>query len=249
MKEFAFAILIAALPGCMDIPPTNPDLAAVTGVLIEGEPVASICLRPLGATIPPEDANAVLVFNSIETPLQKADLCFNHPESAFLPQSGQHFTLEIEQGGVRQSAHVVIPPSPENVAAESVIFNVSATIEHPATGVSWDPIAGHFFALRLEPLDDPLIPIPFSGITGGKFELELEGKQSEPAVALFNTDFTFYGNHRLTIYSFDKDYAGVFDYLPQFGGTVLGLGPGNFDVGPGFLTAAGKAEIYFEIVP
>jgi len=249
MRSIAIFLLIVSFSGCIDIPPPNPNLAAVTGILIAEEPVQSICLRPLGDMAVASDSKATLVFNNAEIPLQKDGICFSHPDIDFLPQSDQHFTLIMEQGGVRQSAAVVIPPSPQGVSAVSVLFNVSSTIEHPATSISWNPLPGHFFALRLEPLDDLLVPIPFSGISGGKFDSQLSGKQSEPAVALFNTDFTYYGNHRLTIYSFDKAYASVFDYLPQFGGTELGIGPSNFDVGPGYLAAVGKAEIYFEILP
>jgi|GEM_PF-4697746 len=249
MKKLGLFISLIALAGCVPSPESEPALSTINCLIVRDEPLPPVCPGTLGSGTMSTDITVRFATPTGHVSLASGGDCFLPTGEIILPQSGQVFALEIVEGGIKRRAAVTVPPSPDNIAASETQFSILTNDEHPATTVTWDALSGYSFALKLEVLDPNPVPIPFVGITGGKFQKELSALQISPSVALFNTDFAYYGLHKMTVFSLDGQYASLFDYLPQFTGSALGQGPSSFDRGPGIFGAVGKTEIYFEILP
>jgi hypothetical protein len=233
---------------CLPLPRKDHDVA-LYGTAITGENLTDVCLFSVSGLVLPEDWEARAELNGQSLPIERSGNCYSSPFLSEVPQSGDLLSIDFRSGDIRLSVETVMPSSPVGLTVVPNVFSIQTNSAHAVATVQWMAEEGIFFLLKLEVMEDNPQLIPFSGISGGNFFKDFEGLVIQQGLTLVNTDFSYYGLHRITVYSFDKETAELISYLPQFNGGIITSPPQNINGGSGFLAGMGKAEVFFEILP
>ena len=97
-------------------------------------------------------------------------------------------------------------------------------------------------------LAETLVEIPFS-VASGNFATNFSGPQVAAGIIVSDTDFKYYGKHKLTVFAIPKTLESVFFYNA---GDIRGLltnGPDNILGIKGFATGVSKLEREFFLKP
>ncbi len=172
------------------------------------------------------------------------DLLFT---SGNLPEWQGKVTLRSE-GDHEMYSSVVIPPIIEAISqsAQEILIDPNDLNEEVLT-LSWNSAGqGYSYLLQLQPLDEPLSPIPFEG---GFFDEQFNGPMEENSITLISSDFEFYGSHKLTVYVIPEVYKNLFFFQGRGLGFLAEEGPDNVTGGKGVFTAVRSLDFTFEVTP
>lgn len=184
------------------------------------------------------DATANLLWNGI-----------NYSTSDDIVHAGAQLSVAFAFEDHAAAASVKVPPAiaPINLGNTLIAINPNST-GSPALVLQWTPLPAsqYSYLLQLEPLDASPEAIPFT-VPAGRFDVQYSGPIAQTGTILFDTDFKYYGPHRLTIYAIDKSFEEMFFYnKSDLRGLAL-LSPDNIQNAKGFLTAVSKTSILLTI--
>lgn len=164
-------------------------------------------------------------------------------------EAGQSYELLVQDGGREARAKVTVPPSVNLIQVSSTTIPInSASTGQPTFTVLWAANPNLSHVLRLEVLDPDAVGIPFA-VPSGNFSVQYRFPVPGQGTTLFDTDFAFYGLHRLRIYSIPKSDESLYFYLPEEGGTQLTGSISNVEGGSGYVSAASYVDIDLELLP
>jgi hypothetical protein len=160
---------------------------------------------------------------------------------------GESVTLEI-LGDIGCTATSLVPPSVMPTLIGNTTFTVNPSNPGAAVfDVKWDPIDGFSYLLSLQSITENAAEIPFS-VPSGLFQNQFFAPIEENEVTLFDTDFKYYGRHRLTIYVIEDLYKDFFFFRNRGQGFLATQGPDNIRGARGLWTCINAYQIELEIL-
>lgn len=156
-------------------------------------------------------------------------------------------TLEI-LGDIGCTATAVVPPAVVPTLISNTTFSI--TPSNPGASVfevKWDPIEGYSYLLGLQSITENAAEIPFT-VPSGLFQNQFFAPIEENEVTLFDTDFKYYGRHRLTIYVIEDLYKDFFFFRNRGQGFLATQGPDNILGARGLWTCINAYQIELEIL-
>jgi hypothetical protein len=113
--------------------------------------------------------------------------------------------------------------------------------------ITWTNLGGNYsYVLTLENLEDVPILIPFD-TESGLFSQQYNGPIEERNALLYDLDFKFYGQHRLTIYAVEKQFAELFFYRNRSGLDIIQTTPDNVTGAIGFWGVTRAFEVLLNV--
>lgn len=146
--------------------------------------------------------------------------------------------------GDEMLATAIVPSEIALISASSEVVSVSApgTV---ASILSWTSLGGNYaYALKLECLE--LSPV-LIGDGYGQFENRNGLSQLQSQLLLLKDDFKYYGQHRLTVYAFDKSLEELYFFDPSDIRGLLRNAPDNVTGGGGFVTGLSNFVVDIQI--
>lgn len=113
-------------------------------------------------------------------------------------------------------------------------------------GLTWNDVEGYSYVLQLECLEDVKVEIPFT-VPHGLFDTQFNGPIEESSIDLYDLDFTYYGQHKLTVYVIDSKYSELFFYRSRSKRNVITAGPDNVIGANGFWACTRAFEILLNV--
>lgn len=170
-----------------------------------------------------------------ETQLQYVGNTYTTNSMAIMPQ--RIYTLKTTYGGKDITASCAIPPALVlvNISQDNIDIDESSQ-GVPVTNISWNELDDekYSYALKLENLEEEKTLIPFD-VPSGNFERLYDSPVLNSAVTLFDTDFKYYGQHRLTVYAIERSLENVYFYNSSDIRGLLQSGPDNVYGAQGYL--------------
>lgn len=196
---------------------------------------------------PVQDAQVTMKTDNLVTSLHWDGVKYSNEVTIISP--AQNVDLSFTFADHSASAKIQVPPAIDlvNISNTNITINPNST-GSPALVLQWTalPIKNYSFLLQLEPLSENPVEIPFT-VPAGRFATQYSGPLDQTGTILFDTDFKYYGEHRLTIYTIDKAFASLFFYdKTDLRGLAL-LSPDNIQNAKGFLTAVSSTSVHFTL--
>jgi hypothetical protein len=141
----------------------------------------------------------------------------------------------------------MLPPIIEPISVDNT--NLTIDVNAPGVelfGLSWNQVEGHSFVIQLECLEENKVEIPFE-VPHGLFDSQFNGPIEEASIDLYDVDFMYYGQHRLTVYIIDSKYAEVFFYRSRSKRNVITAGPDNVFGAHGFWACTRAFEVLLNV--
>jgi hypothetical protein len=156
------------------------------------------------------------------------------------PDSTYELFLEDSELNLTLSGEVTMPPAIGQIG--SFAENISMGGPIVIGELLWNSLnaAEYSYILKLENLEPVKVEIPQEGV---RFESRFAGPQVSASALLYKTDFTYYGQHRLTVYAINRELEGVFFYDSADIRGALKNGPDNVQGGNGFVTGVSSFSI------
>jgi hypothetical protein len=160
--------------------------------------------------------------------------------SDFIIQNSSTYEIKGKYKGQNIEATCNIPPPISNLQSienDTITINPDPPIGLPSYILQWtalDP-AKYSYVLVLEVLENNPVAIPFSQ-EAGLFQSKYDGPTEIPGLTLFETDFKYYGLHKLTVYAIEKEFEDIYFYNPADKSGLLKNGPDNIVGAKGFVT-------------
>ncbi len=158
---------------------------------------------------------------------------------------GTKYDIETRYENKDISSTCEIPPQIVLVNITQSNIDVDESSEGmPVTTVSWNELASdkYTYVLKLENLEQNKEAIPFD-VTSGNFERFYETPVINNSVTLFDTDFFYYGNHRLTVYAIERKLESIYFYDSSDIRGLLQFAPDNILGAQGFFTGVSSFSI------
>jgi len=146
------------------------------------------------------------------------------------------------------TAEVTIPKAP---AVQEGSYSYPVNYNYPefeCFELTWPDAPGQNYFYELLYLETEYDEIPFSG-PSGLFESHYSGPQTGHHLVVFNNDFEFYGQHRLTLRAVDEMYLEAHFYAGSDDMGLLQAGVSNVKGGKGLITGSSKRELLLQINP
>jgi len=214
----------------------NPVL---TGILYAGQHSSSIRFFKLTGgerTTEPLSNVALTLFDDLgnEAPLQYNGSTY--VTNSMLIQPQRTYNLKANYNGENITSSCTIPPALILVNISQNNIDIDESSEgSPVTNISWNELDNekYSYALKLENLEEVKTPIPFE-VPSGNFERLYDSPVLNSAVTLFDTDFKYYGQHRLTVYAIERSLENVYFYNSSNIRGLLQSGPDNIHGAQGY---------------
>lgn len=231
----------------------NDHWIIVSGVLKAGVPAQDIRLHfandPEVVNLPVRGAQ-VLIKGPQEIELVEDELepGVYHAASNIPVQADQEYELEVrfEEQIVTSATKVPRQLIIEQVSSQLIPIDPGSAGQ-PIFSVLWESSNEYSYVLTLRNVEASPEEIPFS-VPSGQFDVVYNLPIPSQGATLYDTDFTYYGDHVLTIYAIDKDYEEVFFYNLELGVSQLTSGPDNIHNGSGYFTGVSLVEIPISLV-
>ena len=239
LKQWSYITLLALL-ACQ--PETQVREVIVTATFREGaNPLVYLYYADDLSAV--KDASVHLNTNDQSWNLTWNGMGYEQLNHVFVANDAVDLTCDLD--GYTAIAHTRIPPAIEvtSVSSTEITIDPNST-GSPAMVIQWTalPDNQYSYLLQLESLESTPTAIPFIG-PGGLFDAQYSGPISQTGTILFDTDFTNYGAHRLTIYAIRKEFEHLFFYdKTDLRGLVL-LSPDNIENAKGFVAAVSSTSI------
>lgn len=245
-------VLIISLFSFISCQQHNDDLLreenpVLTGMLLAGETVNGISFFNLAENEIKQIADATLTLSDTlghEVVLIHGSSGYYAP--SFMVVANRNYSLQLQYNGKQISSKCMIPPS-------LVLVNITtneATIDPSTDGaplltVTWNELDNekYSYALLLENLESTKTTIPFSEVTGGQFEILYDTPVLNNSVTLFDTDFKYYGQHRLTVFAIERSLEDVYFYNSSDIRGLLQSGPNNVKGAHGYFAGASSFSV------
>lgn len=174
---------------------------------------------------------------------------YHDPQLAPFVFDDAWYEIEVRAGDYFAHAEVKVPPTTNLTEVSAAIIPIDENSPgQPIFSVLWENLEGYTHVLTLENLEEFPVEIPFS-VPAGNFSDIYALPVTSQGVTLFDTDFTYYGIHRLKIYTIDSAYDALYFYQPGDAGNIVDSGPENVNGGAGFVTGLSVVEIELELTP
>lgn len=251
MKYYLAIILLSVLPSCSKRFEELPVESTVfVGILRAGEPIANLEFFYLDENTGEQksiETNALRIDGGGTTHLlvqDNNDFYFNVDSILLTTNTEYTLTGKFQNGDIQATCKTPPAIAPEPfLSADTVTINTDLS-DSPVLLLSWtalDP-ADYSYILRLDNLEENPTEIPLTG-ESGNFYVQFSGPQEAPGIALYETDFKYYGLHRLTVYAIEKSFEEVFFFDSSDGRGLLKNGPDNVDGAKGYFTGVSSFSI------
>ncbi len=150
------------------------------------------------------------------------------------------YQLLTEYGGETISVQCQTPPPLVLVHLSQNPIAVDPQSQgQPVSAITWNQLdtERYSYVLKLECLETNPQPIPFE-VVSGNFDRLYRNPILTTTLTLFDTDFKYYGHHRLTVIGIDRSWEKLYFYQPSDIRGLLQSAPGNVTGAQGFVAAA-----------
>lgn len=147
------------------------------------------------------------------------------------------YTIKANTGEEELIAYCKIPPTITLINASNTTFTVNTnSLGSPAFLLTWNTLDSekYSYLLTLENLESNPLEIPFS-VPSGNFSNQFSGPWELSGATIYDTDFRYYGHHRLKIMAIDKSVESIYFYGPADLRGLLQNGPDNIIGGRGYV--------------
>ncbi|MFN0031158.1 MAG: hypothetical protein ACKVOR_03260 [Flavobacteriales bacterium] len=248
MKKILLIPIAILIAGCTkpDEEPYGSEYLVLSALLVSDEPIEDI------RTFYFDGAGQVSHF-------ELQDLSINHYHLAYenshyiLPDStanaGSHYTISGKFNGNHVVAMIQMPPPIElmgKLSTDTITIDTDplSTLQLVFAWTALDTDK-YSYVLMLEVLEENPQAIPFQTEPQSSFEQSFSGPQEQAGAVLYETDFRYYGTHRITVFAIEKSLEEVFFFEPSDIRGLLKNGPDNVEGAMGY--AAGTSKFSFEI--
>lgn len=158
------------------------------------------------------------------------------------PQAGDTCVVFWKTEDAEASARIVMP---QEIHQLSLVNDTLQANSSESVSLSWtSPGAGYEFVLELKCIEDIKIPI---GEGYGDFSSVLAGPQVDTTIVLPAQRFTYYGTHKLVIYSLNPVFSDFFFFDPSDIRGLVQEADGNVQGGKGLIFTTSVLEVFLEI--
>lgn len=150
---------------------------------------------------------------------------------------GNFYRITAGIGDKEIKASCVIPPALSLANASNTTFTVNPnSLGTPSFILSWNSLdpAKYSYLLVLENLEENPVEIPFN-VPSGNFTDQFSGPWEFDGATIYDTDFKYYGHHRLKIMAVEKSIESIYFYGPSDLRGLLQNGPDNVEGGRGYV--------------
>ncbi len=259
MRVLQIIFISAFLFSCKekDLSDIRSETMVVSGVLIQNNQIDSLSVFGLseevgGDPIPLTAKVSVTAENEQVSTLHNVGPGYFSSDPGQIQIVSEHrYNIEIVSDRGTCNTSVLVPPAIDllEINKDTLVFNPNS-LGSPAFIITWTSLdlSKYAYVLSLEDPDGMLVEVPFI-VPSGNFKSQYAGTWVQSGVTLFDTDFKYFGRHKLRVYAIDKQYEQVFYYGPSDLRGLLRAAPDNVNGGKGFITAASVLELELTIVP
>lgn len=159
---------------------------------------------------------------------------------------GSEVMIEVSTDRVIRSKAKVPPViAPENLGNPSITIDPGQPGEE-VFNLHWNAEPGYSYLLRLECTEPSPSEIPFIG-GGGFFEETFSRPIVENSALIYASDFKFYGEHKITVYILENEYANLFFLRNGNLGFLTTESPDNITGGKGYWTCINAFEVILQV--
>lgn len=219
------------------------DTPILTSILDAGAPFAEVKLFHLGMEHPSapiiiDNAEITIsVENGLTTHLAFADGVYKSTENAIAIQAGKTYHLNANISGKEVTSACTLPPTITLEDASNSTFSVNTnSLGSPAFILSWTALDSdkYSYLLVLENLEENPVEIPFN-VSSGNFSDQFSGPWEFDGATIYDTDFKYYGHHKLKVMAIEKSVEAIYFYGPSDLRGLLQNGPDNIEGGRGYV--------------
>jgi hypothetical protein len=244
MKKFAYIFVFICVISCTKEESVNQSV--VSGFFRADNDSVFVevgALQPDGVFVPSENQNVRISADGNLYSLTSLGNGIYHLNSD-IPNNVNQLSLFVNDN---ISAVSFVPPE----IAPISIGNTNLTIDPNSPGIelfglTWNDVEGYSFVLQLECMEETKVEIPFE-VPHGLFDTQFNGPIEESSIDLYDVDFNYYGQHKLTVYIIDSKYSELFFYRSRSKRNVITAGPDNVFGAHGFWACTKAFEILLNI--
>ncbi|MDR9414806.1 MAG: DUF4249 family protein [Gracilimonas sp.] len=212
---------------------------------------------------PINDAEVVLIHNDATYPFSLApgdSGLYQYTEDDLIIQEGETYALEIQTNNRTLSSETVVPPAPENVSISDDVVSIDSEqpfieiVQNlPEPEITWNNPEERYFYIVVENLENQPEPIISNenapGFNGGLFagNVSFRTTPTNDDSYTINLRGGFYGLHKATIYSVNRDYVNLYEEREQ-DSRQLNEPPTNIKNGLGIFTSFSSDSIFFRVL-
>lgn len=166
--------------------------------------------------------------------------------SNFPVTSGHTYHLEIAHEGNVYTSECVVPPVVVLVnLTNNTAYIDTATMGAPVITITWNelPLESYSYAILLEAMGEDPELIPFTQVTGGQFAALYQGPILNNSITLFDTDFKYYGPHRLSIFAIERGLENLYFYDSSDLRGLLQTAPSNVSGAHGYFAGVSRLTV------
>jgi hypothetical protein len=244
MKRLIYIAVVIGIVSCSKDNSTNQTLVSGfyrgdnDSVFVEvGELTSDGLFEPI------DNANVRISVDGIAYPLSGEGQGIYHLDGA-LSVVPDHILLFVND---KVNSVSVVPPAIAPISVDDTELVVNPELPGVELfGLTWNEVEGHSFVLQLECLEEVKEEIPFD-VPHGLFDTQFNGPIEESSIDLYDVDFQYYGQHKLTVYVIDSDYSELFFYRSRSKRNVITAGPDNVNGAKGFWASTQAFEIILNV--
>ncbi|MCC6599834.1 MAG: DUF4249 family protein [Crocinitomicaceae bacterium] len=249
------ALLLLLLSACIKDDPESlrKDTLILTGIMEAGKPAGAIEIFTLNndgvGILPVSNADVSIMGNGETSILEWNGHNYENSSSDMIILEETNYSVEVRSGDHFLSGNTRIPPAIQLISATDTIITVDS--ESDGTTVftaSWNQTDGfeYFFELICDEAVPEVIPFP---VTSGNFQKRFKGPTANSGLFLLDTDFSYYGQHRLLIHRVPVFYSNFYFFNPAGTRGYLQAGYDNINGGRGCFAGMTTRVIHLEINP
>jgi hypothetical protein len=250
-----FSIALIVFAGCKapELSELRNDELAITSILSTENEVVSVQLFSLSqdgkSTLPVSDAVVQIHDDSgVDVPLTFIGTRYEAgADFTIIPE--RTYTVRAISGDNRILEGVAeIPPAIALSSIDLTTISIGSGGD-VATGLSWTSLnSGKYsYILQLECLEENPQIIPQENY--GQFTTRFGLPQLNAQATISKSDFTYYGQHRLTVFAMDRELDAIYFYSASDIRGILAAGPDNVSGGKGFVAGVSTFSIDLNVVP
>lgn len=171
--------------------------------------------------------------------------------------ANETYELKFTYNDILVSSSTTIPSPPENPSLSSNQIEIAAFVPGPPSAttsetitVNWNNTNNDYFIILIEYLETDYDPINSFLSTDNYDQLRITSTDpiNVESIDLNSRNFSFYGTHRITIYTINSEYVNLYENISQ---NSLNLTEPltNIENGVGIFTGMNPISLTLEVVP
>lgn len=255
MVRLLIIAMLVFMMSCEKSTSSSETWLVVNGVLVEGEFPQVMLKRPVGlesnASGEPVAGAKVMIYGPDAiitlTEIEGGNGLYSDVNGVMPIEAGAIYRLVVKKGDEEAFSATQVPQAVALVqsSATSIPINPASTGQ-PIYSIFWTQVEGFTHVLKLDIEEEMPEIIPFS-VSSGNFNQQYSFPVPGQGTTIFDTDFYYYGAHKLTVFSIADEYDAIFFYQNGAGGEQITEGPDNIEGGSGYFTSASKLEVELDI--